>query len=102
MKITEHLQKLDMLIVEHTKPPVTSLLRNQLSLITEQFEAYQVASDKQDHTLATQIETIERLLKENQELNAKVTNTNQAGWDELHKKSDNYIKMIQSKQLKGL
>jgi hypothetical protein len=68
MTIIDDLQKLDALIIEHTRPPVTPILRRQLQIITEQAEAYQAASDKQDHTLATQIETIERLMKENANL----------------------------------
>jgi hypothetical protein len=66
MNMIEHIQRLDALIVEHTKPPVTTMLRNELSLISEQAEAYQAAADKQDHTLSTQVETIERLMKEKQ------------------------------------
>ena len=72
MNIIEHLQRLDALIVNHTRPPVTAILRNQLALCTEHVEAYQASSDKQDHTLATQIETIERLMKENANLIATI------------------------------
>ena len=61
MNMIESLQRLDESILEHTKPPVAAILRNQLSLIREQCEAYQAASDKQDNTLAKQIETIEKL-----------------------------------------
>lgn len=102
MTTIDQLQKLDALIVQHTQPPVTSVLRNQLSLTIEQCEAYQAASDKQDQTLAAQLETIERLMKENLELNAKIKSTNRDAWDELRKKSEDYNAMIRSKQLKEL
>ncbi len=68
MSILDLFQKLDDLIVEHTQPPAQSILRNQLALTREQIEAYQAASDKQDQTLAAQIQTIERLMKENEAL----------------------------------
>jgi len=72
MTIIEHLQRLDALIVENTKPPVTAMLRNQLALAIEQCEAYQAAADKQDQTLAAQIKTIERLMKANEDLNMTI------------------------------
>jgi cell division protein FtsB len=68
MNIVEHLQRLDTLIIEHTKPPVTAILRHELSLATEQGEAYQASSDKQDQTLAAQAQKIDQLMKENQDL----------------------------------
>lgn len=71
MTIITHLQELDNLIVESTKPPVTAKLRNKLALIIEQAEAYQASSDKQDETLAAQAQTIERLITENQKLVAE-------------------------------
>ena len=39
MKIIEHLQKLDSMIVDLTSPPATANLRNYLSTIIEQAEA---------------------------------------------------------------
>jgi hypothetical protein len=71
MNIIEHLQRLDTLIVEHTKPPVTAILRRELSFAIEQGEAYQAASDKQDETLAKQAEAIAALQKQNQALVSK-------------------------------
>lgn len=40
MNITLELQELDDLIVKHTKPPVTAMLRNKLHPLREQMEAY--------------------------------------------------------------
>ncbi len=71
MNIVPQLQDLKNLIIEHTKPPVTAILLNKLSLATEQAEAHSDSVIKQDATLAKQIETIERLMKENQELIAE-------------------------------
>jgi DNA-binding MarR family transcriptional regulator len=68
MSILDQFQKLDDLIVKHTQPPVRTILRNQLALTREQVEAYQAASDKQDQTLAAQMQTIERLMKEKEAL----------------------------------
>lgn len=59
MNVNLHLQELDDLIIEHTRPPATTILRNKLSTLREQMEAYvatneQVAADvvklKQAHT----------------------------------------------------
>ena len=63
----DQFQKLDELIVEHTQPPIRTMLRNQLALTREQVEAYQAASDKQDHTLSRQAKTIAALQKTNQD-----------------------------------
>ena len=76
MNIVNLLQELDNLIIEHTKPPITTKLRNKLSLALEQAEAHSEAVIKQDRTLATQIETIDRLMKKNQELNADIAQRN--------------------------
>ena len=72
MSIFDQFQKLDDLIILHTKTPVTAILRGQLALTREQIEAYQASSDKQDQTLAAQIETIERLVKENAKVQAEL------------------------------
>jgi DNA repair exonuclease SbcCD ATPase subunit len=72
MSMAIQFQKLDDLIIEHTQPPVRTILRSQLALAQEQIEAYQASSDKQDETLAKQAETIERLMKENSEEKAKL------------------------------
>ena len=61
MSMIEQFQKLDDLIGEQTSSPVQSILRNQLHLTREQVEAYQAASDKQDETLARQVQTISEL-----------------------------------------
>src|SRR5882724_3032507 len=68
MNPIEHLNRLDELIVEHTKAPVTALLRNQLSPAREQTEALQAAYDKlrNDHVVLKNRsdETIARLNEE--------------------------------------
>lgn len=79
MNIIEHLQRLDALIVEHTKPPVTAMLRRELSFAIEQGEAYQAASDKQDKTLAKQAETISALQGQYQELESQHRNRHNVG-----------------------
>jgi hypothetical protein len=61
MSMLNQFQKLDDLIVELTQPPVRATLRNQLALTREQVEAYQASSDKQDQTLAAQLDTITTL-----------------------------------------
>lgn len=71
MNISERLQRLDTLIVENTKPPVTAILRNELSLCLEEAEAHSQRGDKQDKTLANQVKTIERLMKENADVVAE-------------------------------
>jgi hypothetical protein len=71
MSIIDQFQKLDDLIIENTQPPVRTILRNQLALTREQLEAYQASSDSQDKTLSAQIKTIERLVKENEQLKTK-------------------------------
>lgn len=68
MNILTHLQEIDDLIVEHTKPPITPILRNKLAFAIEQAEAHSSAVEKQERTLAKQVKTIERLMKENEEL----------------------------------
>ena len=64
--------KLDDLIIEHTKPPVTSMLRNQLAATREQIEAYQAASDKQVQTVEAQAEMITHLQEHNAKLEAVI------------------------------
>jgi len=71
MNILTHLQELDNLIVERTKPPVTAVLRNKLSLAVEQAEAHSSAVERQEQTLARQIEAMAQLQKENQHLVAE-------------------------------
>jgi hypothetical protein len=61
MNIILYLQELDDLILQHTKPPVTALLRNKLSLAMEQAEAHSAAVAKQEKTLARQLESYEQL-----------------------------------------
>jgi hypothetical protein len=68
MNIVEHLQALDKLIIEQTKPPVTAMLRNKLWFPLQQAEAHADAVAKQDETLARHIQTFERLTEENKKL----------------------------------
>jgi len=65
MNILRELQELDDLIIEHTKPPITAILRNKLAFCIEQATAHVDAVDRQSLTLSTQVETIERLVAEN-------------------------------------
>src|SRR2546430_1744245 len=65
MNILRELQELDDLIIEHTKPPITAILRNKLAFCIEQATAHVGAVDRQSLTLSTQVETIERLVEEN-------------------------------------
>jgi hypothetical protein len=46
MNLTLELQELDDLIVKHTSPPVTTILRNQLHPLWEQMEAYVVEKEE--------------------------------------------------------
>ena len=72
MNILTHLQELDDLIAESTKPPITPVLRNKLAFCIEQAQAHSAAVERQEHTLATQIKTIERLEKEKQEADSQL------------------------------
>jgi len=62
------LQKLDDLIVEHTKPPVTAMLRQHVHFAIEQAEAEAAHSQKQDKLCKEQSETITKLEKQNHAL----------------------------------
>jgi hypothetical protein len=62
--ILSQFQRLEELIIEHTRAPTTIILRNQLNLVREQIEAYQASSDRQDKTLAAQLETVTALQKQ--------------------------------------
>ena len=72
MSMIEQFQKLDDLIIEHTAPPVLSLLRNQLALTREQVEAYQERSDQQDATLSAQLKAYDALAEKVKQLTAKI------------------------------
>lgn len=72
MNIVTHLQELDNLIIEHTKPPVTAMLRNKVAFCLEQAQARAADVERQEQTLAKQIETIERLVKENKDHVAEI------------------------------
>jgi hypothetical protein len=61
MNIVTHLQELDDLIIEHTKPPVTAMLRNKVAFCIEQAQARAADVERQEQTLARQIETIQTL-----------------------------------------
>ena len=65
MDILDHLLTLDDLIVEHTRPPVTGILRTQLAFCTEQALAHSTVMEHQANTVTQQIETIERLTNAN-------------------------------------
>jgi hypothetical protein len=105
MNIVAHLQELDDMIVEHTKPPVTTMLRNKVAFCIEQAQARAADVDRQEQTLARQIETIDRLMKENKDAiteNTQLKDTSsrrKAFWDALQKQSDDYHAMLRSKQL---
>jgi hypothetical protein len=45
MNITLELQELDELIIKHTAPPITTILRNKLHPLREQMEAYISSKD---------------------------------------------------------
>jgi len=68
MSMMDQFQRLDNLIIGTTVGEVRVRLRYQLALTREQIEAYQQSSDRQDQTLAAQIETIERLTEKNKKL----------------------------------
>jgi hypothetical protein len=94
MNILTQLLELDNLIIEHTKPPVTAILRSKLAFALEQADAHSDAVARQDETLSRQIETIERLIKENAdkdkrlaEIKAKETQGYHRVWDDLKRKS---------------
>ena len=72
MKIVEQLQIVENAIIELTKPPLTAQLLNKLSPAMEQAEAQADAIERQAKTLATQFETIERLMKEKKEAETKL------------------------------
>lgn len=81
----DQFQKLDALIVEHTKQPVRILLRNQLALTREQVEAYQASSNRQDQTLAAQAETITALQQAKSEVEKQLADLkakNQMAFDD--------------------
>ena len=48
MDILDQLQILDDLIIEHTKPPITAILRNKLHTTREQAEAYASTAEELD------------------------------------------------------
>ena len=73
MNLISNLQELDQLIVEKTKGAGTSALRNKLASAIEQAEAYQQNSDRQEETLARQIETIAKLQAEKAELAQEIS-----------------------------
>lgn len=94
MSMIDQFQKLDDLIVEHTNPPVRTILRNQLALTREQLEAYQASSDRQDQTLAAQAETIAELQnakakvdRQLAEMKAQKSQADRRAWDELARRS---------------
>jgi len=103
MSMMDQFQKLDDLIIEHTQPPVRTMLRNQLALTREQIEAYQAASDKQDQALAAQAETIAALQQQKasilQEYAAFKKAQREADTSALQKEANDYRQTIQGKML---
>jgi hypothetical protein len=96
MNLIEQLTDLDRRIIDLTKPPITTELRNKLSLAIEQAEAYQAASDKQDNTLAKQVETITKL----QEENKKLIEANTEREAERKKRGTEWLNEVAAKQRK--
>jgi hypothetical protein len=92
MNILSHLQELDDLIIEHTKPPVTPILRRKLAFCIEQADAHSAAVERQEKTLATQIETIERLMKQNEDAIKKIASSE--AWGEFEKEAAEGNKII--------
>ena len=66
MNITLQLQKLDELIVAHTQPPVTTILRNQLHPLLDQLEAYEAAADKKSAAYDEQARQMAQLEKDHE------------------------------------
>lgn len=75
MNITLELQQLDDLIILHTKPPVTAILRNKLHPLREQMEAY-IAAEAGRSERAAQVDVAnEQLVRTNAQVvsdNAKL------------------------------
>jgi hypothetical protein len=67
MNLLTHLQGLDDLILEYTKPPITTVLRSKLALAREQAEAHWDTVEIHERTLARQAEAIEHLRMEHAE-----------------------------------
>lgn len=67
MNITFELQQLDDLMIEHTRPPVTTMLGNKLHPLGEQMEKY-IAAKEQDANDAAEIKS--EFLKLKQEKSA--------------------------------
>ena len=63
MNITLELQQLDDLIVAHTHPPVTAILRNKLHPLRDQLEAY-IAEEQQRTKLLADTQTEHAALKD--------------------------------------
>jgi DNA anti-recombination protein RmuC len=82
MTVVDHLNRLDALILNKTKPPVTARLRNALSTAREQVEALEAAhlALKNTHTVLKNqsVDSITHLQEENQKLvaeNARLIST---------------------------
>ncbi|HZP61723.1 MAG TPA: hypothetical protein VFB27_15460 [Opitutaceae bacterium] len=80
----EHLNRLDELIVEHTKAPIAVTLRNQLSIAREQVEAlqaehlalknaYVVLKNQSQDAIVRLEEENKKLIKENHKIVAENT-----------------------------
>jgi hypothetical protein len=97
MKIIEHLNRLDNLIVENTAPPATSKLRNYLSSITEQTETEGDLPDAMARKDAEHTQKVAALQAENAMLKKKVAED--SFWEDLKKEEDNYQAILRSKML---
>ena len=74
VNIILHLKEFDYLIVEHTRPPATAILRNKLHTLIEQAEAHQCAEAK----AATRAIKIEQANKKLVAENKAIITENQA------------------------
>jgi len=97
MKIMEHLNRLDNLIVENTAPPTTSKLRNYLSAIIEQAETEGDLPDAMARKDAEHAQTVAALQAENAMLKKKVAED--SFWEDLKKEEENYQAILRSKML---
>src|SRR6185369_15683036 len=57
----------------HTRPPVTSILRNKVEFCIEQAQARSSDVERQEQTLAAQAETIDHLVKEKSQVDAELS-----------------------------
>jgi hypothetical protein len=97
MKIIEHLNRLDSLIVENTAPPATSKLRNYLSAIIEQAETEGDLPDAVARKDAEHAQTVAALQAENAKLKKKLAEDSSC--EDFKKEEDNYLALLRGKML---